>query len=185
MRNKLFRFFSLTGLGALFLVAGCATRPQDPTLAGRHHCESFFIYSVCVADRDEDSSVDYMYFGDDLQIFMYDEATREELMSVQPFHACAIPMSEGNRVLSSQLLYGEELSLSERLSLKGKLIRNYRAAQPAVLACSARGEDAPEPFPAADEDPFLIDEGWDEVPLDDWDDELPPREGAGTADGHD
>jgi hypothetical protein len=177
-RNSIFRFLSLS---ALSILAGCATGPQDATLVGRHHCESFFIYSVCVADRDEDHSVDYMYFGDDLQIFMYDETTRENLVGIQPFHECAIPMSDSTRRLSSQLLYGDDLGLSERLSLKGKLIRNYRAAQPAVHACNARAGEAPGPFPA-DDDPFLIDEGWDEVPVDDWDDELPPRNGAVTAD---
>lgn len=164
-------------------LAGCATRPQDPTLVGRHHCESFFIYSVCVADRDENRFVDYMYFGDDLQIFMYDEAARENLVGVQPFHECAIPMSDSNRELSSKLLYGEDLGLSARLSLKGRLIRNYRAAQPAVDACNVRDDDAREAFPAAGEDPFMIDDGWDEIPVDDWDDELPPRQGAATTDG--
>ena len=52
-------------------------------------------------------------------------------------------------------------------------------------ACSARGGEAPEPYLAASEDPFLIDEGWEEVPVDECDDELPPRKGDTTADSRD
>lgn len=152
-------------------------------LVGRHHCESIFLYSVCVADRDEDGAVDYMYFGDDLQVFMYDETAGDELRGVQPFHECAIPMSKSNKNLSSQLLYGDDLGLSKRLALKGRLIRNYRATQPAVDACNARGDDSPEALPSAADDPFLIDEDWDDEPLDEWDDELPQRSGPADSAG--
>jgi len=79
-----------------------------------------------------------------------------------PFHACAIPMSDDTRTHSSKLLYDEDLGLSERLAVKGRLLRNYRAAQPAVDACYRRLQDGPEaPQPGLD-DPFLVQESWDE-----------------------
>ncbi|MEM9316202.1 MAG: hypothetical protein AAGA95_16400 [Pseudomonadota bacterium] len=144
---------------ALAVITGCATRP-DSTLVGSHRCESFLIYEVCVADVDENGSVDFIYFGDDLQVFMYHDAQERALRAVQPFHECAVTMSADTRDLSSELLYGEALTLSQRLSIKGRLIGSYRAARPAVSACNsaakkARGE-------AADEDPFDVGEDWDE-----------------------
>ncbi|MEM1188257.1 MAG: hypothetical protein AAGI72_07010 [Pseudomonadota bacterium] len=144
---------------ALAVITGCATRP-DSTLVGSHRCESFLIYEVCVADVDENGSVDFIYFGDDLQVFMYHDAQERALRAVQPFHECAVTMSADTRDLSSELLYGEGLTLSQRLSIKGRLIGSYRAARPAVSACnsaakSARGE-------AADEAPFDVGEDWDE-----------------------
>lgn len=141
-----------------FLTA-CATGPVSDRLSGQHHCESFFIYSVCVADEDSDGSVDYMYFGDDLQVFMYDEDQEASLRADHRFHACAVPMSDSTRSISSQLLYSDDLGFTERLELKGALISNYRAAQPAVEACNAaRAGEGPLPL----EDPFDVGEDWDE-----------------------
>ncbi|MEO1082213.1 MAG: hypothetical protein AAFY29_21830 [Pseudomonadota bacterium] len=144
---------------ALAVIAGCATQP-DSTLVGSHRCESFLIYEVCVADLDENGNVDFIYFGDDLQVFMYHDAQERALRAVQPFHECAVTMSADTRDLSSELLYGEGLTLTQRLSIKGRLIGSYRAARPAVSACNtaakkARGE-------AANEDPFDVGEDWDE-----------------------
>lgn len=181
-RSRALPGFLLTTLACVVAIAGCTTRPRDPTLLGRHHCESFFVYTICVADRDVDGRVDYMYFGDDRQIFMYDAGMREALMGVQPFHACAIPMSDSNRNLSSQLLYGDDLSLSARLALKGRLIRNYRAVQPAVEACNAQAQDVAPTDNFAD--PFLVDEDWDGDAVDgSRDDELPRPERDGEKSG--
>lgn len=146
-------------LVALWLGA-CASDPRPPAAPGVHRCESFFIYEICIADLDRDRAVDFMYFGDDLQIFMYDRDQREALADLQPFHACAVPMSSDIRETSTQLLYGDDLPLTRRLALKGSLLKDYRAAQPAIDACNTGRGGAEKP--AAFDDPFLIDEGWDE-----------------------
>ena len=141
-------------------LAGCVTRPGDAIGRAVHRCEAFFIYEICIADYDHNGSVDYIYFGDDLQIFMFAEAMLPLLDGVQPFHACAVPMSSAVRKNSSRLLYGDELSLSERLAIKGRLIGDYRSAQPAIDACNAAREGAtPSPYI---EDPFIIDEDWED-----------------------
>jgi len=148
------------GFCVLFaLLTACATNRVPDRLSGRHHCESFFIYSVCVADQNSDGSVDYMYFGDDLQVFMYDETQEAALRADQRFHACAVPMDKSTRSISSRLLYGDDLGFTKRLELKGALLRSYRAAQPAVEACNAAA-GAPGPVPL--EDPFDVGEDWDE-----------------------
>ena len=153
---------------AIALLAGCVSRPDGPNLVGEHRCERFFIYSICIADRDRSGGVDYIYFGDDFQVFMYTPEIETELRAIEPFHPCAVQMSRETEALSSQLLYSDGLNLSDRLSVKGQLLRNYRAAQPAVDACNAAnnvgGAGSPD---IGDEDPFLSDDDWD----DDWGEE--------------
>lgn len=153
---------------AVTLLGGCVSRPDGPNLVGEHRCERFFIYSICIADRDTSGGVDYIYFGDDFQVFMYTPEIERELRAVEPFHPCAVQMSRETEELSSQLLYSDGLKLSDRLSVKGQLLRNYRAAQPAVDACNAAnnagGTGSPD---VGDEDPFLSDDDWDE----DWGEE--------------
>jgi len=145
-------------------LAACAGSPETSTLPGAHSCESFFIYIICVGDIDENGDVDYMYFGDDYQIFMYASTMREPLNAIgQPWHPCVIPMSESTRQYSSQLLYDEDLGLADRLGVKGKLIQNYRASQAAVEACNAQREN-PGEVPDLDnfDDPFIVDDDWEE-----------------------
>jgi hypothetical protein len=155
----------LLAIVILFSLAACTSGPRLANTAGVHRCEAFFIYEICIADRDRDHAVDFMYFGDDLQIFMYDVAQRDALEDVQPFHECAVPMSRNIRETSTELLYADDLSLTQRLALKGSLIKDYREAQPAIDACNTgrAGAAAPAEF----DDPFLIDEGWDE----EWDED--------------
>lgn len=142
------------------LVTACGSIQRDGP-AGHAQCERFFIYDLCVADVDRDGRVDYMYFDDTREIFMFAADRRTELRDVMPFHRCAIPMSASTREYSSQLLYGEELGLRERMQLKGRLISNYRASQPAVDACNREQRDTPAP---GFDDPFLVQEDWDEGP---------------------
>lgn len=172
-RPALFAAARFSGLFAFcgLLVGACTTTPPPVAEQGVHRCESFFIYEVCIADRDRDQRVDYMYFGDDLQIFMFDVAQREVLEQLQPFHECAVPMSAEIRDTSTRLLYGEDLPLTRRLALKGNLIRDYRAAQPAIDACNAAHGEADTPVKY--DDPFLVDDGWDE----DWSEEGQEDEG--------
>lgn len=160
------RFLRRFSVLASAVLVGCATQPDGPDLVGRHRCESFFIYEVCIADRNEDGVVDYIYFGDDYQVFMYTGEIETELRAVEPFHVCAVKMSDDTRDLSSRLLYSDGLGLSDRLRVKGRLLANYRSAQPAVEACNDQNGRSDVALPGIDEeDPFLADDDWDE----DWD----------------
>lgn len=151
----------------LFIILGlaaCVSAPQQRALPGRHSCEAFFIYLICVGDIDRSGDVDYVYFGDDYQIFMYAQAMREALNALgQPWHSCVIPMSERMREHGSRLLYGETLRLSERLAIKGKLLRSYRASQSAIEACNTQGKN-PGKAPQPDEldDSFVAEDDWEE-----------------------
>ena len=150
----------LTTLG----LAACVSAPQQRVLPGRHSCDAFFIYIICVGDIDRSGDVDYAYFGDDYQIFMYAQAMREPLNALgQPWHRCVIPMSERTRNYGSRLLYSEELGLSERLAIKGKLLRSYRASQGAIEACNApRKNPGKAPAPGDLDDSFAAEDDWED-----------------------
>ena len=145
-------------------LAACVSAPQQRALPGRHSCEAFFIYLICVGDIDRSGDIDYVYFGDDYQIFMYAQAMREALNALgQPWHQCVIPRSERMRAHGSRLLYGETLKLSERLAIKGRLLRSYRASQSAIEACNTQGKN-PGKAPQPDEldDSFVVEDDWEE-----------------------
>ena len=142
-----------------FMLAGCATTPEGSRPPGEQRCESFFIYVLCVADLDRDRLVDYMYFDDTREIFMFAQSMHDALKGILPFHRCAIPMGNDTRKVSSTLLYGGDLSFTEKLALKGRLIKNYRAAQPAISACNKRAEKE-QGQDARKDDPFTVDEDW-------------------------
>ncbi|EED33538.1 hypothetical protein NOR53_717 [gamma proteobacterium NOR5-3] len=143
---------------ALWLSA-CASNPDDARPPGKEHCESFFIYVLCISDLDADGQVDYMYFDDTREIFMYADSMLSRLKTVLPLHACAIPMSASTRDYSSQLLYSDDLSLSARLAVKAKLAVSYRAAQPAVDACNASLNPGAAPA-ETQQRPFDDDDDW-------------------------
>jgi hypothetical protein len=140
-------------------LGACASTPGNVRPPGKEHCESFFIYVLCISDLDADGQVDYMYFDDTREIFMYADHMLSQLNDVLPLHACAIPMSDRTRDYSSQLLYGDDLGISARLVVKGKMAVSYRAAQPAVDACYT----SLDPDPASTETqerPFDDDDDW-------------------------
>ncbi|WOJ94644.1 hypothetical protein R0135_05630 [Congregibacter variabilis] len=144
-------------------LSACASTFDDVRPPGKEHCESFFIYVLCISDLDADGRVDYMYFDDTREIFMYADNMLNQLNKVLPLHACAVPMSDSTREYSSQLVYSDDLSLSARLAVKARLAVSYRAAQPAVDACvaSLNPDSASE---ATQERPFDDDDDWLEEP---------------------
>lgn len=142
-------------------LGACASTPDDVRPPGKEHCESFFIYVLCISDLDTDGQADYMYFEDTREIFMYADDMLSQLNNLLPLHACAIPMSESTREYSSQLVYSEDLSLSARLTVKARLAVNYRAAQPAVDACVASLNPEPD-SQKTPERPFDDEDDWQE-----------------------
>ena len=122
---------------------------------GRTACGSFFVYEMCLRDTLGDRRVDYLFFADTEEIFMYRPGA--DLPKEMPVHRCAVPMRESVVTHSSTLLYGEDLSLLQEMDVKRKLLLSYMAARDGVDACyggdSRRGQQAAGP-----EDDFMGDE---------------------------
>lgn len=120
-------------------------------------CGSFFVYDMCMTDRARDHRVDYVWFTDDSTIFMFQPG--ESLPADMPLHRCAVPMNEDVVQYSSQLLYGEELTLLEEMNVKRKLLVSFMAAKDEVDDCYGtdssggdRGGEAAVEFAADDYD---------------------------------
>jgi hypothetical protein len=122
---------------AATLVSGCASfeNGQSVSNAGelKTRCGSFFVYDMCMTDARGDQRVDYIYFADSKEVFMYrpDVSLPGEL----PLHRCAMVMREDVVVHSSSLLYGEDLGLLEEMDVKRKLLLSYMAAKSDVDGC--------------------------------------------------
>jgi len=123
------------------ILAGCQSTPtaedevSHPQAApvAFHRCSGFFVYEICLADVEGDRVVDYVYFGDDLQIFMYREGV--SLPDSMPLHRCRRPMTPEVTDIGSELLYLENGSLLTELDLKRRLLVRYLAAKDEVDEC--------------------------------------------------
>ena len=113
-----------------------------------------------------DQRVDYMYFGDTGEVFMYQADS--ELPGDRPMHRCAQPMEEDVVMHSSRLLYGEDLSLLQEMDVKRRLLLSYMSAKGGVDTCYGgdsrtgvvSGQQSPDESFA--EDDFEWGEDWGE-----------------------
>lgn len=121
-------------LSLLLGLAGCGSNSPKEAV-GKLACESFLIYDLCIHDLTGDGVVDYMYFDDTKEIFMYRQGMEAQVSAVMAMHRCAIPMTEPALKNSSELLYLEERGLGTEMVLKGKLVSNYLQVKSQIDAC--------------------------------------------------
>ncbi len=118
------------------LTTACASTQQSqfPVVdnPGITSCDSFLIYTMCLTDRAEDGDVDFAYFADDLQIFLY--RPDEQLPGNMPIHKCARPIDGPLQGYGNALLY-EDLNLLEEMDVKRKLLLAYMTAKDEVDEC--------------------------------------------------
>ncbi len=153
------RFRQLLALALVALTTACASTQQAETAAadlpGATSCDSFMVYTMCMTDRAKDGDVDFVYFADDLQIFMYRHDA--QLPGHMPMHRCARPIEGEVQDYGNALMY-EDLSLLEEMDVKRKLLLAFMSAKDEVDACyggdSTAGLDDPaeEEFAADDFD---------------------------------
>lgn len=129
---------------------------------GKTLCDSYIIFDMCVRDLLGDNVVDMIYFSDTMEVFMYREGMREEILKVMPIHRCAVVLSEHMQATTNRILDREKHSLSEDLSIKRALIANYMQSKPEIDACNARYEDE-NPQEKKPEPEFYVEE-------DEWED---------------
>ena len=120
------------------LLGGCASMQPDQAgmmseSQGKTSCGSFFVYKMCLTDTLGDQRVDYMYFADTDEIFMYRPGAT--LPTDKSVHRCAMAMEDKVVTHSSELLYGDELSLLQEMDVKRKLLLSYMSAKDGVDGC--------------------------------------------------
>lgn len=148
---------TLLALPALVVLAsGCASSQRTAMPleqdAAKVACGSFLIYEMCMIDRAGDRRVDYAYFADDSQIFLYQQD--EPLPAEMPMHPCAMPMTEDVVMHSSELLYSDDLTLLEEMDVKRKLLVSYMAARNGVESCNEDGDASEVAGAGFDSDDF-------------------------------
>lgn len=151
------------------MLAACSSTPNTPDAASsadsaapdRVVCDSYLMQPMCVQDLSGDATVDFIYFTDTNEIFMYREGHKEAVAKVMPLHRCAVPLNPGMQATTNQILHRKNLSLTEELDITRKLIVNFVAAKPDIDACNARYEQEDTEV-ALDEDYSEDDFDWGE-----------------------
>lgn len=127
-------------LGACSSMDITGMRPVSST-----YCDNFMIYDMCARDTNRDGIVDFVYFSDTHDIFMYREGAERRFPEEHGVHRCAQPMDEDLVATTSRLFYiDDETPYLERQDIRGSMMIKYIAYMPEVTACNMRAEAAEE-----------------------------------------
>lgn len=134
---------SLILLALMSLLAACSSfdiaglRPVST-----EYCDNFMIYDMCARDTNRDGKVDYVYFTDSNEVFMYREGLEGRSPRDLSIHRCAQMMDEDLVATTSRLFYiDDETSYLERQDIRGSMMIKYIAYMPRVSACNMRADE--------------------------------------------
>ena len=82
-------------LGGYLLLAGCSTAYLANRPANDLYCDNFVLYEMCARDSNRDGIVDYTYFQESKEIFMYRDRLPRRIPAGFGVHRCAMPKPTG------------------------------------------------------------------------------------------
>ncbi|PCI72959.1 MAG: hypothetical protein COB20_16515 [SAR86 cluster bacterium] len=127
---------------SLFL-ASCAGTYLGERPANNLYCANFVLYEMCALDSNRDGIVDYTYFQESKEIFMYRNRLPRRIPSGFRVHRCAMPMEEDLVVTTSRVFYiDDSSSLLEKTDIRGAMMLKYMTKLPEVTACNMRADEA-------------------------------------------
>jgi hypothetical protein len=130
-------------LGGYLLLAGCSTAHLANRPANALYCDNFVLYEMCASDSNRDGIVDYTYFQESKEIFMYRDRLPRRIPVGFGVHRCAMPMEEDLIATTSRVFYiDESSSLLEKTDIRGAMMLKYMTKLPEVTACNMRAEQA-------------------------------------------
>ncbi|MFN3163326.1 MAG: hypothetical protein ACE37N_07560 [Pseudohongiellaceae bacterium] len=142
------QLFKLTYLSlVLVMVLGsCAgSLGGDARPVSANYCDNFMIYDMCARDTNRDGVVDFVYFEDTQEVFMYRPGMGRRIPRNLGRHQCAMEMDEDLVATTSRLLYiDDETPFFEKQDIRGSMMIKYIAYMPRVTACNMRAEQAAE-----------------------------------------
>lgn len=110
--------------------------------ASVNYCDNFLIYDMCAVDRDADGAVDFVYFADDDEIFMYRPGAEDDFPPERGVHRCAMAMDEDLVETTSRLFFiDEDTSFLVRQDIRGAMMLKYMSYMPEVTACNLRADE--------------------------------------------
>lgn len=111
---------------------------QRPVSA--QYCDNFMIYDMCARDINRDGEVDFVYFTDTNEVFMYRQGLRRFPQDLDR-HRCAQEMDPDLIATTSRLFYIDgDTSFLEKQDIRGAMMIKYIAYMPRVSACTLRAE---------------------------------------------
>ncbi len=132
-----------TLLGCTVLIASCTGTSIGQRPANSLYCDNFLIYEMCARDTNRDGIVEYVYFDDSKEIFMYRDELPRRLPAEIDVHRCARAMDDSLVETTSRMFYiDESTSLLQKTDIRGALMIKYIAWMPEVTACNMRADQA-------------------------------------------
>lgn len=140
------RSFSIRVLALLalsLLLASCSSANLADRPVNNLYCDNFVLYEMCARDSNRDGIVDYTYFQESKEIFMYRNRLPRRIPAGFGVHRCAMPMEEDLIATTSRVFYiDDSSSLLERTDIRGAMMLKYMSKLPEVTACNMRAEAA-------------------------------------------
>ena len=125
------------------LLAGCSTVNLVDRPVNNLYCDNFVLYEICARDSNRDGIVDYTYFQESKEIFMYRDRLPRRIPAGFGVHRCAMPMEEDLIATTSRVFFIDDLSsLLEKTDIRGAMMLKYMTKLPEVTACNMRAEQA-------------------------------------------
>lgn len=132
-------------LGACLLLIGCSGANLAERPVNDLYCDNFVLYKMCARDSNRDGIVDYTYFEESKEIFMYRNRLPRRIPAGFGVHRCAMPMEEDLITTTSRVFYiDDSSSLLERTDIRGAMMLKYMTKLPEVTACNMRADQALE-----------------------------------------
>ena len=132
---------STLAITTLLALSSCAMEPPGISTTGALYCDNFLVYEMCAQDMNLDGVVEYVYFPDSNEIFMYRAGTDGEVPADLQMHRCAVMMDEDLVATTSRVFYVDEAtSYLEKQDIRGAMLIKYIAYMPGVTACSMQSE---------------------------------------------
>lgn len=133
---------TISALVCVVLLAGCAGNFVGERPVNSLYCDNFMIYEMCARDTNRDGIVEYVYFDDSKEIFMYREALPRRLPRDIGVHRCARAMDDSLVATTSRMFYiDDDTSLLQKTDIRGALMIKYIAWMPEVTACHMRADN--------------------------------------------
>ncbi|MFT7471680.1 MAG: hypothetical protein ACI8XU_001576 [Kiritimatiellia bacterium] len=130
-------------LSGYLLLAGCSTANLANRPVNDLYCDNFVFYEMCARDSNRDGIVDYTYFQESKEIFMYRDRLPRRIPTGFGVHRCAMPMEEDLITTTSRVFYiDDSSSLLEKTDIRGAMMLKYMTKLPEVTACNMRADQA-------------------------------------------
>jgi len=130
-------------LSGSLLLASCSGTMIGERPSNSLYCDNFLIYELCARDTNRDGIVEYVYFDDSKEIFMFRDSLPRRLPDDIGVHRCVRAMDDSLVATTSRMFYiDDSTSFLEKSDIRGSLMIKYIAWMPEVTACNMRADEA-------------------------------------------